>query len=163
MRRQALLALLLSGASAAAVAAEPGAGCINLKVSSEARQTVTGPRGRPAVRLAPAEKLGEGEALFYTVSATNICDRPAQTVVIDTPVPQHMVYLAGSAIAPAAQVLFSIDGGFNYAPADVLTVAVSGGQPRPARPDDYTHIRWVLAKPLQPRAVVFARFRAVVK
>ena len=60
----------------------------------------------------PAEKIVPGDEVIYTVSATNICDEPADNVVIDNPVPEHMDYLANSAIGPGTEVTFSIDSGF---------------------------------------------------
>ena len=154
----AAIALAIGGAAGAA---EPE--CIRLQTRAEVRQTTTDGRGGEIVRLVSAEKINVGEEVFHTVSATNTCSRPVENVAIDTRVPEHMTYVAGSAIAPMARVLFSVDGGFHFASAGELTLSVAGSEPRVARTEEYTHIRWVLSKPLAAQAVVFARFRAVVK
>lgn len=153
-------AILLALAS---VARATDFSCMEVKAHAEVRRTVADARGHPVVRLVPADTIAAGEELFYTVSAANLCHATEENVVIDFPLPPHMTLVAGSAIAPAAQVLFSVDGGFHYYKAEELKVTAPGAEPRPAKPEDYTHIRWVLSKPLAPEAVVLARFRAVVK
>jgi uncharacterized repeat protein (TIGR01451 family) len=137
--------------------------CISIGTRAEVRREMTDEQGRTVVRLAPAEKIAPGEEVFYTVRAVNRCPRPAEALAIDVPVPEHMRYVPGSAVAPAAGVLFSVDGGFRYAPPDELHVPTAQGEPRPTGSGDYTHIRWMLRKPLPAGAVVLARFRAMIE
>ncbi len=157
-----LLTVIASGMpERMAHAADPD--CIRIETRAEVRRAVATEQGGESIRLVPAEKIGAGEEVLYTVSVTNICANPAADLAIDVPVPAHTRYVVGSAIAPAAQVLFSVDGGFRYAPPQALQVAMGEGETRAAQPGDYTHIRWMMSKALPPQAVVFARFRAVVK
>jgi hypothetical protein len=58
-------------------------------------------------------------------------------------------------------VLYSIDGGRSFGLPEELLVTSGDGAPRTADAGEYTHIRWLLAKPLAPGATGFARFRAV--
>ncbi|MFB3105369.1 MAG: hypothetical protein ACE1ZA_10625, partial [Pseudomonadales bacterium] len=59
-------------------------------------------------------------------------------------------------------IQFSTDGGQNFAAADELTV-IDDGVSRPAGPDDFTHIRWVMQSELAVGAQGTARFTAVLK
>jgi uncharacterized repeat protein (TIGR01451 family) len=138
-------------------------GCILLKTVAEVEQQTTDERGNPTTRLVPVEKVVPGNEVIYTVSATNVCDANADGVVIDNPVPEHMNYVAESAIGPGTEVTFSVDGGFNYGKPNTLSMTNPDGTKRTASPNDYTHIRWVMRNPLKPGAVAFARFRAILE
>ncbi len=156
----------LAGAALVLLATQARAqekGCILLKTVAEIEQVTTDERGVQSTRLVPVEKIVPGNEVIYTVSATNICDQAAENVVIDNPVPQHMNYVASSAIGPGTDATFSIDGGFNFGKADTLKVAGADGTQRLAQPHEYTNIRWVMRNPLKPGAVAFARFRAVLE
>lgn len=156
-----LAALTMLGCIAGAHAQEKG--CILLKTVAEIQQTATDERGRPSTRLVPAEKVVPGDEVVYTVSATNVCESDAEKVVIDNPIPEHMNYVAQTATGPGTDVTFSVDGGFNYAAPQALSMANPDGTRRPAVAADYTHIRWVMRNPLKPGAVAFATFRAVLE
>ena len=153
-------AMLMLGATAALAQDK---GCILLKTVAELEQVTTDERGEQSTQLIPVEKIVPGNEVVYTVSATNICDQAAEHVVIDNPVPEHMNYVANSAIGPGTEVAFSIDGGFKFGKPDSLKVANPDGSERKAEPAAYTNIRWVMRNPLKPGDVAFARFRAVLE
>lgn len=159
MKAWCLLAVL----AAPALATAQDKGCILLKTVAEVEQQTKDESGKATTRLVAAEKIVPGSEVVYTVSATNVCDRDAEAVVIDNPVPEHMDYVADSAIGPGTEVTFSIDGGFNYAKPNALTIANPDGTKRAAAAADYTHIRWVMRNPLKPGSVAFARFRAILE
>jgi hypothetical protein len=75
-------------------------------------------------------------------------------------VPVHMTLVPNSAFGPGSDISFSLDGE-KFAPAGQLTVQENGAA-RPARADEYKHIRWVFKNPLPPGATAVARFRAVL-
>lgn len=160
MMKGCCLIALLAGP---VLAAAQEKGCILLKTVAEIEQQMTDEGGKPTTRLVPVEKIVPGNEVIYTVSATNVCDREAEAVVIDNPVPEHMDYVADSAIGPGTEVTFSIDGGFNYAKPNVLMVSNPDGTKRAATATDYTHIRWVMRNPLKPGSVAYARFRAILE
>lgn len=146
-----------------AQAGAQGQECIRLKTEVEIEQSMTDERGTEITRLVAVERIVPGNEVIYTVSATNVCDQAADAVVIDNPVPEHMKYVANSAVGPGTEVTFSIDGGFTFGEPETLTVRNPDGSQRRAQPDEYTNIRWVMRKPLKPGAVAFARFRAVLE
>jgi uncharacterized repeat protein (TIGR01451 family) len=113
--------------------------------------------------LVPAERVVPGDEVFYTLEIRNTGPRTLPPPTVDFAVPEHMRYVANSAVGAGAEVSFSVDGGHTFdRPENLVIVAVSG-DPRPATPADYTHIRWRLKHPLQGKAMALARFRAVVK
>jgi hypothetical protein len=135
--------------------------CIVAKTSLELEQPINEGRGRQTTRLISADKVLPGDEVIYTVSAAKVCDHGVEGALIDKAIPEHMRYVPDSAIAPAAEATFSIDGGFRYERPDDLKVSAPDGTQRPAAPADYTHIRWRMKRPLAPGAVVIARFRAI--
>ncbi len=155
------LAILLSLAALPALAAEEGPVVLTLRAETE----VTGAdaQGKKVVKRVPVTTAVPGTAVIYTLSYRNRGATPAERVVLVNPVPQHMVYLEGSAFGPGAAIEFSVDGGKAFGPADSLRVKGPDGKQRPAVASDFTHLRWTLGQPLAPGASGEAGFRAVLK
>jgi uncharacterized repeat protein (TIGR01451 family) len=150
--------------AAAARAQEPVVATDPLTVSTSAEiERRSDENGHFAVRLLPADHVVSGDLVIYTLEVRNTGPVAVPQPVFTTPIPEHMRYVADSAIAPGAEVSYSIDGGRNFDKADALLVRGPDGAMRRAAPDDYTHIRWVLKNSLKPRSVAYARFRAVLK
>jgi hypothetical protein len=119
--------------------------------------------GRETPRLQPADRVVPGDEVIYTleIRSTTAMVQPPPTV--DYPVPEHMRYVADSAVGAGAVVSYSIDGGRTFARPEELFVTGEDGKKRPATAEDYTHIRWRLKHILKGNSVAFARFRAIVK
>jgi uncharacterized repeat protein (TIGR01451 family) len=119
--------------------------------------------GEPRMALAqPSAPATPGHEVIYTVAFANVGGRPIHETRISAAIPAGLGYIEGTAFAPGAKVLFSIDGGLRYAPPGELIVRDALGVERAARTADYTHVRWILAFPLEPGARGTARFRALV-
>ncbi len=155
-----LLALFASASWAADGA--PRRGCIELKTVAETETEVVDAQGQKSTKLVPASKVVPGTEVVWTVTAANVCDKPADKVAVDNPIPAHMSLVADSAIGAGADILFSTDGR-QFADASSLLVRDEAGNVRPARSSDYTHIRWSLRNPIGPGQVAMARYRAVLK
>jgi uncharacterized repeat protein (TIGR01451 family) len=154
---------LASATPATPAAAAPSrAGCIELKTVAETEETVVDPAGERRTRLVPAAKVVPGDEVVWTITAANVCQRAAERVLVDNPVPQHMTYVPGSAAGAGSQVQFSLDGA-RYAAPEALQVKAADGTTRAARADEYTHIRWNFANAIAPGQVAIARFRATLK
>jgi hypothetical protein len=76
-------------------------------------------------------------------------------------VPADLRYVAGTAVGPGSEALFSVDQGQRFGRPEELTVPSGNGAPRRADPADYTHVRFVLSSPLDPGAAGTVRFRVV--
>ena len=116
--------------------------------------------GRKELRLEPAPSAMPGEVLLFRITYTNEGAESAQNVQLTNPVPEHMVYEAGSAQGEGTAVTFSVDGGRTFENQAALTISGEDGKVRPAGPADYTHIRWRLSEPIPRNREGTVSFRA---
>ena len=147
--------------SAGAAAASPA----RLAVETEVERLVAGgEEDGGQVRLLPLESApAAGEELIYTVSFVNLGPVAATDVRITQPIPAEVRLVAGSAAAPRAELLYSIDGGRSFGWPEELSVDDGNGGQRRADADAYTHVRWRLDGPIEPGSRGFVRFRAVAR
>jgi uncharacterized repeat protein (TIGR01451 family) len=157
-RFSVIAAIVAVGLGSQAFAQTPG--CIVLKSVAEVEQVTVNAKGERTTKLVPAGKVVPGTEVTWTVTANNTCKLPSEQVTINNAVPEHMTYVANSAVGPGADVTYSLDGQ-TYGTAEQLTVKEDGAT-RKARADEYKKIRWVFKDSLQPGAQGFARFRAVL-
>jgi uncharacterized repeat protein (TIGR01451 family) len=143
-------------------ATQSAQGCISLKTVAETEQEVVDEKGERVKRLMPAAKVTPGTEVVWTVVASNVCAAPVGNVFIDNPVPEHMRYVADSALGVGAAIVYSLDGR-RYGAPETLRVRDADGSERLARPDEYTHIRWSFRNAIAPGQLATARFRAVLK
>jgi uncharacterized repeat protein (TIGR01451 family) len=118
-------------------------------------------RGREVIKLTPADRVVPGDQVIYTLEVRNT-GAALEAPVIVHPIPEHMRYVADSAVGPGAEVSYSVDGGRSFDRAENLKVPGKDGEARPALAADYTHIRWRLKNSLKANSVAFVRFRARV-
>jgi uncharacterized repeat protein (TIGR01451 family) len=152
------LALLLAAFAAAQEPALP----LEVKAVAEIESKST-EAGRQVVKLIPADRVVPGDRVIYTLEVRNSGAAALDAPVVIHPIPEHMRYVADTAVGPAAEVTYSVDGGRSFDRAENLTVPGPGGLPRLAVAADYTHIRWRLRNSLKANSTAFVRFRAVVK
>ncbi len=150
-------AFLMFFSSANAISQEQGH--LNVTTLVQMEKVSVGDDGERQTRLVSADTVVPGDVVIYTTTVENISDEAADNIVVTTPVPKHLSYVAGSAFGPGMRIEFSIDGGVNYASAEDLTVD-DDGQPRAATADDFTHIRFVMQDDLAAGAQSIARFSA---
>jgi uncharacterized repeat protein (TIGR01451 family) len=126
-------------------------------------ETQTLQDGRGIVKLAPADRVVPGDQVIYTLEIRNTGRTALHDPIVTFAVPSHMMYVANSATGPGAEVRYSVDDGHFFDRPENLRVRDADGHSRPAKPDEYTHIRWQLRNPLKSKSVAFARFRAIVR
>jgi uncharacterized repeat protein (TIGR01451 family) len=121
---------------------------------------VTRPDGTQETKRTQAERVVPGDEVIYTIRYQNVGKDPAEAVAITNPVPDHMEFRRVLDEVPEhAELTFSIDGGATFdVPAELVVTTDEG--PRPALPEEYTHVRWTLREPLPPGAVGQVSFRA---
>ena len=156
------LGLLIASSMLPAAAGVPAPDPIAVKAIAEVEQPVH-ERGRDANKLAAAERVVSGDAVIYTLEVRNTAAATVPAPTVTFPVPEHMIYTADSAVGPATQITYSVDGGRTFDVPENLKIAQSGGEAREATAADYTHIRWQLKNALKANSVAFVRFRARVK
>ena len=116
----------------------------------------------PERRFVPADRIRAGDEVHYTIRVTNPGRLPVEGVVVTKRLPFGLTYVGGSAVGPAATVHFSVDSRESFAAAPDLEVAAAGQPPRRSVPADYTHVRWLLKRPLAAGATALLRFRATL-
>jgi uncharacterized repeat protein (TIGR01451 family) len=113
-------------------------------------------------RFVPADRIRAGDEVHYTIRVTNPGRVAVEGVMVTKRLPFGLTYVGGSAIGPAATVHFSVDSGESFAAASDLEVVATGRPARRALPGDYTHVRWLLKRPLAAGATALLRFRATL-
>lgn len=139
------------------------AGKVNLTASAEKEVQVTNAKGEKELKRVEAKKALPGDVVIYTVTYANTGKEVAENIFVTNPVPEHMVYVEGSATGKNALVTYSVDGGKTFAEPDKLKVRKADGMERLAATPDYTHIRWTFKKSVQPGATGSVSFRAKLK
>ena len=157
--KKAFVAVMLLTLTAGAYAADKA--CVELKTSAATEQEVI-EQGKKVKRLAQAGKVLPGDEVIWTITATNVCKTPTDNVAIANPVPEHMSYVAGSAMGTGTDVAYSVDGK-DFKDATNLTVRSDDGATRAARADEYRAIRWTYKNSFAPGATAYVRYRAIVK
>jgi len=154
-----IAALVLTLISAGAYAADKA--CVELKTSGETESEVV-ENGQKVKRLVPVGKAVPGDQIVWTITATNVCKTPTDNVVVANPVPEHMTYVANSAMGTGTDIAYSLDGK-EFKSAAELQVRAADGTTRAARSDEYRVIRWTYKAAFAPGATAFVRYRAVVQ
>jgi uncharacterized repeat protein (TIGR01451 family) len=160
-------AMNLAGRSVSVLGALVLAGLMSPRsVADTGRSAALEVKATAAVRqdheLVPADRVVPGDEVFYTLEIRNTGSTPLPPPTVDFAIPEHMRYIANSAVGAGAEVSYSIDGGRIFDRPENLRVAGGGGL-HTATVSEYTHIRWRLKHVLKPKALALARFRAVVK
>lgn len=104
-----------------------------------------------------------GDVMMYTITFENIGNEPATGIVINDPIPNNSKYRVDSATGKNTKITFSIDGGKSFGIPDDLVVKDKNGKEWKAKPETYTHIRWVYKKPLAPGSKGEVTFKTQVK
>lgn len=156
------LSLLLLVALPASAAEKKG---IELKSTAEVDIIVKNDRGeKEIIRVeAASANVAPGDTVIFSTHYVNQGEKPATDIVINNPMPEHMLYLDGSAEGKGTNILFSVDKGQTFAASNKLLVMDNAGKERPAKAADYTHIRWIMEGALAPGAKGSVSFKAKVK
>jgi uncharacterized repeat protein (TIGR01451 family) len=158
-----LLSLFLLTLTSPWLAVAQEEGSIELKSIAEVEVEDFNAEGQKVLMRIPAAKVVPGDEVIYTNTYTNVGSEAAANVVITNPVPEHMQYLSASALGPDMVITFSIDGGQTYDAPDRLMIVEADGSKRQAKPSEYTHIRWIRQKPLEPGENGQVSFKARLK
>jgi len=157
-------ALVLSGIGAKVWAqAEQPEITIRIDVAKEARQFKD---NRWIVQRVPAVTTKRDDILVYTITYTNEGQSPAIDAVIVDPIPTGTIYILNSATGKNADISCSIDGAryFQPPPAKVTVRNPDGTtEEKIAPPEQYTHLRWTIRKPVLPGESGELGFKVMVR
>ena len=104
-----------------------------------------------------------GDVMMYTTIFENVGNESATGLVINNPMPNNSKYRMGSAAGKNTSISFSIDDGKNFGNPNDLVVKDKNGKEWKAKPESYTHIRWIYSKPLAPGEKSEVSFKTQIK
>jgi len=157
-----VLIAVLAGA-AMGVNAAMAQNTLQLETKSFREVEIVQPDGSRKKELAPTEKMVPGDEVIYVTTYRNVGKQPAESVVITNPVPEALLYKAGSANGERSKAEVSVDGGKQYGELEKLTVKDADGKARPATAADVTHLRWAVKADVAPGAEGKVTYRATIK
>jgi uncharacterized repeat protein (TIGR01451 family) len=139
-------------------------GGMDIKSVSEVERTITDGQGKKVTTRVAASQANvvPGDTVIFTNYYSYAGAKEATDVIIKNPIPEHMIYVVGSAEGKGAKIDYSIDKGKTFAGADKLMVTDAQGRTRRAVAADYTHIRWIVGK-VAPGGKGSVSFKAKVK
>lgn len=115
----------------------------------------------------PADEANPNDVIEYRLIYKNTSEEPVKSILITDPVPAGTQYIVASATDPdGGRVEFSIDKGRSYHawPIKIRTTTSNGAEKvTEATPDMVTHIRWVIAEPLETDRVITVSYRTKVR
>jgi uncharacterized repeat protein (TIGR01451 family) len=136
--------------------------CVALKTEAQVEQDYVDAQGKPAKRLVAPGKVVPGNEIVWVITATNTCAKPADKVVIENAVPEHMTYVADTATGSGTTITYSLNGR-DFVKQSELVVREADGKSRPARSDEIKAIRWLVNVAIASNATAAVRYRARVQ
>ncbi|HOC58383.1 MAG TPA: hypothetical protein PKN70_00410 [Smithellaceae bacterium] len=138
---------------------------LDLKTTVEKEAKVK-KKGKQVWERIPVEKTAKGDILVYTITYLNKGKTEAVDAQIIDPIPVGVVIIPESAEGKDAEVTCSTDSGKSWQkPPLTMQITKPDGtktvQPVPA--EKYTHIRWIIKKPVLPGQTGRVNFKASVK
>jgi uncharacterized repeat protein (TIGR01451 family) len=109
--------------------------------------------GKTVTKRIPLDKAQPRDILVYTITYVNMGKTPIVDATIVDPIPTGTVYILDSAWGKDAEMTCSINGGQSFEkPPILLKFKKPDGteERKPALADRYTHIRWMIKKPVLP-------------
>ena len=150
-----LITLFLILIPSLSVAAE----AVALDSSVFVERTLPDTNGKTRTVLEEPKIVTPGDRLVFILHYRNTGTQSAKDFVVTNPMPAPVAYQGSS--DTVAQV--SVDGGKTFAFLASLKVREPDGTTRAARPEDVTHVRWVLREPIAAGAQGKLSFRGVVR
>ncbi|MFQ5596836.1 MAG: hypothetical protein ACE5GK_02180 [Nitrospiria bacterium] len=123
---------------------------VELTMVAEKETVVINDQGEKEVQYVTPKIVIPGDVIVYTVNYINQSDDISENTFITNKIPDHLTYIENSASGTGTDILFSVDGGRQFAKPRQLIVRNADGRERSATVKDYTHIRWVFNNALAP-------------
>jgi uncharacterized repeat protein (TIGR01451 family) len=125
---------------------------LDLKTTA-ATEIMVRKNGHLVAERVPVAASRPGDVIVYTIAYRNRATAAIVDASVVDPVPAGTVYVLASAEGADTQVTCSIDGGRSYqAPPVTARVKAPDGSEKsvPVPAARYTHIKWVIGKPVPP-------------
>ena len=157
MRKKILMSGLV-GVMLLVASAEAKTAPVTLSTKSYKEVIKVDASGHKKVVLEEAKKVVPGDFVVYKNAVKNNTTQTVQNMVLNNAIPEHTIYVGDSAkCAKDCDILFSVDGGKEFAKADKLMIQ-DGDKKRLALPKEYTNVRWVLSS-LEANSITNVSFK----
>jgi uncharacterized repeat protein (TIGR01451 family) len=121
-------------------------------------------RGDQLLSVDKANPIGHGEFIVWTIEASNVGDGPANGLVVGGQVASGTQFVGGSASAPGARILYSINQGRDFSPQPLIEKKDDKGQivMVPAPSSLYTNVRFEWSGKLEAEARLSGTYQVEV-
>lgn len=122
--------------------------------------------GKTQITRVSADKTQPGDVVVYTIAYSNTGKGPVVDATIVDPIPKGVVYLPNSAEGKDTEITCSVDGGRTWLkPPVMMQIKKPDGsvESKPVPPERYTHVRWLIKKPLASGQSGKVSFKVTVK
>ena len=150
---------MMAAALIASPAAAQNANAVSLDSDVMVERTTVDANGRNQIALEEPRVVVPGDRLVFVLRYRNNGAQPASDFVVTNPMPDAVAYQGTN----DASARVSIDGGRNWGALSDLVVANADGTTRSARPEDVTHVRWVIAQPIPAGQAGRLMYRGIVR
>lgn len=145
--------------------AQQGNTKLDLKTTAE-KEIKVKKDGKVTTTRVPVDKAHPGDVVVYTITYTNIGKGPVVDAVIVDPLAGGVRYIENTAEGKDSEIKFSVDNGQTWQtyPVMMLFKKPDGSmEKKPAAADRYTHIKWMIKKPVAPGQSGRVSFKVTVK
>jgi uncharacterized repeat protein (TIGR01451 family) len=150
-------------AAAALFAASTTAQALTAQQTIQKETAIINANGVSEMVRSSAAKIVPGERIVYTLNYINDEAAPASDIVLTMPIPKEVTFVEGSADIQGAPVTYSADEGQTFSARQSVMTIDGAGNIRAAGAEDLTHVRWVIAGPVNAGANGELAFSAIVK
>lgn len=157
--KKLLIGLGLLSLSGAALA--QGKQAVAITSNIQAVKEVTDAKGAKKRTLIEPTTVIPGTPLVVWINYKNSSAAPVTGFVINNPVPAAIDFTALGENSEWGVV--SVDGGKTFGALATLKIMGADRKPRPAIPQDVTHVRWTFSKPIPGNSGGQLSFYAMVK
>jgi uncharacterized repeat protein (TIGR01451 family) len=167
-RRQCLIfIILLTGIFFLAVIAQAQQENTKLDLKTTAEKEIKVKQGGKTItKRIPLDKASPGDVVIYTITYSNVGKGPVLDAVIVDPVPKGVRYIADTAEGKDAEIMYSTDNGRTWQtpPIEMQIKKPDGSlEKKTVSAERYTHIKWMIKKPVASGQSGRVSFKVTVK
>jgi uncharacterized repeat protein (TIGR01451 family) len=134
---------------------------VSLQSKVETERLIKQADGQMVAKRLPVKSAVPGEEVIFTNTFSNVGNKPADKLVLTNPIAADL--RLKNAWGENAAITYSVDGGKVFDAAEALKVKAADGQMRAAKPEDFTHVRWIMRNSLAAGASTAVGFNALVR
>lgn len=138
---------------------------LDLKTTAE-KEVKVKQGGKTITKRVPLDKASPGDVVVYTITYSNVGKGPVLDAVIVDPIPKGVRYIADTAEGRDAEIMYSTDNGrvWQKPPIEMQIKKPDGSlEKKPVSTERYTHIKWMIKKPVASGQSGQVSFKVTVK